>query len=113
MSINLVLPQTTDESITSLAVRAEEFDYDGLWYEELWGTSSVVQLTDIAAHTDNVTFGTTVLNVLPARISRTPAVLVMTAATLDQVSDGRFCLGVGRSTKKVVEDLHGMDRENP
>jgi alkanesulfonate monooxygenase SsuD/methylene tetrahydromethanopterin reductase-like flavin-dependent oxidoreductase (luciferase family) len=41
--------------------------------------SSIVQLTDIAANTDEVDIGTAILNVF----SRTLAVLAMTAATLD------------------------------
>jgi alkanesulfonate monooxygenase SsuD/methylene tetrahydromethanopterin reductase-like flavin-dependent oxidoreductase (luciferase family) len=106
---DLLLPQSTDESTTDLAVRAEALGYDGLWLTELWGTSGVVQLTDIAARTDDVALGTAVLNVF----SRTPAVLAMTAATLDRVSDGRFRLGVGTSTEKAVEDLHGMDWDDP
>ena len=109
MPTDLLLPQTTDLDNTTLGVRAEQFGYDGLWIGELWGTSSIVQLTDIAARTDEVDIGTAIVNVF----SRTPAVLAMTAATLDRVSDGRFRLGVGTSTKKAVEDLHGMDWNDP
>ncbi|MFC4245417.1 LLM class flavin-dependent oxidoreductase [Natribaculum luteum] len=109
MQTDLLLPMVSDTDTTELAVRAEELGYDGLWLGELWGTSSVVQLTDIAAHTDEVDIGTAIVNVF----SRTPAVLAMTAATLDRVSDGRFCLGVGTSTRKSIEDLHGMDWNDP
>ncbi|WP_458207862.1 LLM class flavin-dependent oxidoreductase [Haladaptatus sp. NG-SE-30] len=109
MPTDLLLPQVTNLDHTELSVRAEALGYDGLWLGELWGTSSVVQLTDIAAHTNTVELGTAILNVF----SRTPAVLAMTAASLDQVSDGRFRLGVGTSTKKAIEDLHGMDWDDP
>lgn len=109
MPTDLLLPQVTSLDATSLGVRAEELGYDGLWLGELWGSSSVVRLTDIAAHTDDIALGTAILNVF----SRTPAVLAMTAATLDDVSDGRFRLGVGTSTQKSIEDLHGMEWEAP
>ncbi|KZN23369.1 luciferase [Haladaptatus sp. R4] len=109
MPTDLLLPQVTTLDHTELSVRAETLGYDGLWLGELWGTSSVVQLTDIAAHTDTVVLGTAIVNVF----SRTPAVLAMTAATLDEVSDGRFRLGVGTSTKKAIEDLHGMKWDDP
>jgi alkanesulfonate monooxygenase SsuD/methylene tetrahydromethanopterin reductase-like flavin-dependent oxidoreductase (luciferase family) len=109
MPTDLLLPQSTAETTTNRAVRAETLGYDGLWLTELWGSSAVVQLTDIAANTDDVALGTAIVNVF----SRTPAVLAMTAATLDQVSDGRFRLGVGTSTQKAVEDLHGMDWDDP
>jgi alkanesulfonate monooxygenase SsuD/methylene tetrahydromethanopterin reductase-like flavin-dependent oxidoreductase (luciferase family) len=103
------LPQTTGHDPTDLAVSAADLGYDGVWLGELWGESSVVRLADIAARTDDVGLGTAILNVF----SRSPAVLAMTATTLDGVSGGRFRLGVGTSTRKAVEDLHGMDWEAP
>ena len=109
MPTDLKLLSTTELDSVTLAVRAEELGYDGLWLGELWGTSAVVQLTAIAVQTDDVALGTAIINVF----SRTPAVLAMTAATLDRVSDGRFRLGVGTSTRKVVDDLHGVDWDDP
>ena len=109
MPTDLLLPQVTSMDATELAVRAEDLDYDGVWLGELWGQSSVVRLTDIAANTEDVDVGSAILNVF----SRSPAVLAMTAATLQEVSGGRFRLGVGTSTKKAVEDLHGMAWDDP
>jgi alkanesulfonate monooxygenase SsuD/methylene tetrahydromethanopterin reductase-like flavin-dependent oxidoreductase (luciferase family) len=109
MPTDILLPQVTEMNSTELGVRAEELGYDGLWIGELWGESSIVRLTDIAANTDEVDIGTAIVNVY----SRTPAVLAMTAASLDSVSDGRFRLGVGTSTQKPIEDLHGMEWEDP
>ena len=109
MPTDLLLPQTTGHDTTDLAVRAEDLGYDGVWLGELWGESSVVRLADVAARTDDVELGTAILNVF----SRTPAVLAMTAATLQRTSGGRFRLGVGTSTRKAVEDLHGMEWAAP
>lgn len=109
MAVDLLLPQSSELDDTDLSVRAEELGYDGIWLSELWGTSAVVRLTDIANHTETVDIGTAIVNVF----SRTPAVLAMTAASLARISDGRFRLGVGTSTKKVVEDLHGMEWSDP
>jgi alkanesulfonate monooxygenase SsuD/methylene tetrahydromethanopterin reductase-like flavin-dependent oxidoreductase (luciferase family) len=108
VSHDLLLPNLAADS-ADLAVRAESLGYGGVWLGELWQTSSVVKLTEIAARTDDIGVGTAILNVY----SRTPAVLAMTAATLDDVSDGRFTLGVGTSTPKAVEDLHGMSFDRP
>jgi alkanesulfonate monooxygenase SsuD/methylene tetrahydromethanopterin reductase-like flavin-dependent oxidoreductase (luciferase family) len=108
MPTDLLLPQDASDN-AELAVRAEELEYDGLWLGELWGSSSVVELTEIATRTDDVDIGTAILNVF----SRTPAVLAMTAASLDRASDGRFKLGFGTSTEKAVEDLHGMAWDDP
>lgn len=104
----LLLPDTGGEPV-EMGIRAEEFGYDSAWMGELWGTSSVVALTELAVRTERIGLGTAIVNVF----SRTPAVLAMTAATLDRTAGGRFTLGVGTSTKKAVEDLHGMDWSDP
>src|SRR5690606_21705928 len=45
--------------------------------------------------------------------SRTPALLAMTAAGLDYVSDGRFTLGLGSSGPQVIEGFHGVPYTAP
>lgn len=108
MRLGLLVPPFGVEP-TEFALRAESLGYESLWMSELWASSAVVRTAELAVHTDEIELGTAVLNVF----SRTPAVLAMTAATLDRLSDGRFTLGVGTSTRKAVEDLHGMEFENP
>jgi alkanesulfonate monooxygenase SsuD/methylene tetrahydromethanopterin reductase-like flavin-dependent oxidoreductase (luciferase family) len=107
MRLGVLVPGVDDP--TAFAVRAEELGYESAWMGELWGESSVVRLTDVAARTETIGLGTAILNVF----SRTPAVLAMTAKTIDDRSDGRFTLGVGTSTRKAVEDLHGMAWDDP
>ncbi|MBZ6496998.1 LLM class flavin-dependent oxidoreductase [Natrinema longum] len=109
MHLGLVLPRTASHDPTDLAVDAEAKGYDSVWMGELWGTSSVIKLSEIAARTNRVEIGTAIVNVF----SRTPAVLAMTAATLDRVSDGRTSFGVGTSTPTAVENVHGMPFERP
>jgi alkanesulfonate monooxygenase SsuD/methylene tetrahydromethanopterin reductase-like flavin-dependent oxidoreductase (luciferase family) len=104
----LLLPDTGGEPV-ELGLRAEELGYEAAWMGELWGTSSVVALTELAVRTERIGLGTAIVNVF----SRTPAVLATTTATLDRTSGGRFRLGVGTSTRKAVEDLHGMDWAAP
>ena len=109
MHLGLVIPRTGEHDPTDLAIDAEAQGYDSVWMGELWGTSSVVKLSEIAARTEDVEIGTAILNVF----SRTPAVLAMTAATLDQVSDGRASFGVGTSTPTAIENVHGLPFERP
>src|SRR3712207_6866669 len=45
--------------------------------------------------------------------SRTPALLAMTAAGLDYVSDGRFTLGMGASGPQVIEGFHRLQYDAP
>ncbi|MFB6222438.1 MAG: LLM class flavin-dependent oxidoreductase [Haloarcula sp.] len=109
MHLGVVMPRVEDYSTIDLAVEAERHGYDSVWLNELWGASAVVELTDIATRTDDIEIGTAILNVF----SRSPAVLAMTATTLDRVSDGRAVLGVGTSTARSVENMHSASFEQP
>ena len=108
MTLDLLLTSEAGDP-TGAARRAEELGYGSMWLGELWGASAPVKLAEIAAQTDEIGLGTAILNVY----SRSPAVLAMTAATLDEVSDGRFTLGVGTSTRKAIEDLHSGSFDRP
>ena len=109
MDAGLMVTSFGDVDLADVAVRAEDRGYDAVWVGELWGESGVVQLAEIASRTDEIGLGSAILNVY----SRSPAVLAMTAASLQRASSGRFTLGLGTSTAKAVEDLHGMSFDRP
>ncbi|GAA0253724.1 LLM class flavin-dependent oxidoreductase [Haladaptatus pallidirubidus] len=109
MPLGLILPSVSTKSSTAIAEQAEHLGYDTLWVSELWGTDAFVQLADIATQTETIGLGTAIVNVF----SRSPAVIAMAAATVDRIAPGRFTLGVGPSTLKAVEDLHGMAYDRP
>ena len=109
MPLGALLPHLGDTDPLELATDAEKWGYDSVWLGELWGRSSVVTLTRIACHTEDIGIGTAITNVY----SRSPATLAMTAATLDDAADGQFTLGVGTSTEKAISDLHGTEFARP
>ncbi|WP_222920091.1 LLM class flavin-dependent oxidoreductase [Natrinema sp. SYSU A 869] len=109
MDVGLMVTAFGDVALADVAVRAEGKGYDTVWVGELWGASGVVQATEMACRTDEIGIGTAILNVY----SRSPAVLAMTAASLEDASDGRFTLGLGTSTATAVEGLHGMTFDRP
>ncbi len=90
-------------------VLADELGYDSFWLPEGWGYEVFTLLTEMALKTKRIKLGTAIVNVF----SRTPGVLAMTAATLDEISEGRFMLGIGTSGKKVIEGLHGRPFDKP
>ena len=45
--------------------------------------------------------------------TRTPALVAMTAATLQTISNGRYLLGLGTSGPQVIEGWHGIDFDQP
>ncbi|WP_117593232.1 LLM class flavin-dependent oxidoreductase [Haloprofundus halophilus] len=108
-SLGLLLPDVAAESPASVAERAEELGYDAVWVSELWGTDAFVQLAELAMRTETVGLGTAIVNVF----SRSPAVIAMAAASVERLAPGRVTLGVGASTPKAVEDLHGTSYDQP
>lgn len=88
---------------------AEARGFDSVWLAESWGCDIVSLLAHIGARTGRVRLGTAIVNVF----SRTPALLAMTAATMNDLYPGRFVLGLGTSTRALVEGWHGMGFERP
>jgi F420-dependent oxidoreductase-like protein len=84
--------------------RAEALGYDSVWTAEAYGNDAVTTATWVLAHTTKIKVGTAIMQ-MPAR---TPAMAGMTALTLDQLSGGRFVLGLGASGPQVVEGWHGV-----
>lgn len=88
---------------------ADDLGYDSFWLPEAWGYDVVGLLTEMALKTKRIKLGTGILNVY----SRSPGLIAMTAATLDEISGGRFILGIGSSGKRVIEGFHGRTFEKP
>jgi len=92
-----------------LAEEAERLGYSSVWASEAWGYDAVTVLSWIAARTRTIAVGSAVLQI-PAR---TPATTAMTAVTLNELSGGRFLLGLGVSGPQVVEGWHGVPYGRP
>ncbi len=88
---------------------ADELGYYAVWTAEAYGSDAIAPLAWIGAQTKNVRLGTAIMQ-MPAR---TPAMTAMTAITLDQLSGGRFLLGLGLSGPQVVEGWHGQAYGKP
>ncbi len=91
------------------AVELEKAGLDVVWVPEAYSFDAVSQLGYLAAVTERVQIGSAILPLY----SRTPALLAMTAAGLDFVSDGRFILGLGASGPQVIEGFHGVPYDRP
>jgi F420-dependent oxidoreductase-like protein len=97
------------KQVLRYAQMADEMGYDSFWIPEAWGYEAFSVLTEIAVHTKNLKVGTGIVNVF----SRSPSLMAMQAATLDEISEGRLILGLGTSGKNVVEGFHGVDYKKP
>ncbi|WP_329093062.1 LLM class F420-dependent oxidoreductase [Streptosporangium sp. NBC_01469] len=96
------------ETVAELA-DYEKAGLDIVFVAEAYSFDAVSQLGYIAARTERLQIAAGILPIY----SRTPALLAMTAAGLDYVSDGRFTLGLGASGPQVVEGFHGVPYTAP
>jgi coenzyme F420-dependent oxidoreductase len=104
-----VAAQPSVETLVDQARTAEELGYGRVWLPETWGRDAVTVLTSIAHGTEEVGIGTSIMPIY----SRSATLIGQTAATLQEVSDGRFRLGLGPSGPVVIENWHGKDFANP
>jgi F420-dependent oxidoreductase-like protein len=98
----------TDRFI-ELAQRAEALGFDIVCTSEAYGSDVFMPLAAIATHTKRIRLGTSIMQIS----ARTPACAAMTAITLDHISNGRLCLGIGVSGPQVVEGWYGQPFRKP
>ena len=87
----------------------EDAGYESVFVPEIWGRDAFTFLTQLADNTSKIKLGTGIVNIF----SRSPATLAMTAASLAEISNGRFILGLGLSGPIVIEQLHGIPYKKP
>jgi probable F420-dependent oxidoreductase len=92
-----------------LARVAEDLGYTDVWTSEINGADGFTLLAAIAVQTRSVRLGLAIAPVY----TRPPALLAMTAASLQALSQGRFCLGLGSSTEPIVERWMGQSFDRP
>jgi len=97
------------KSVLRYAKSADELGYDSFWVPEAWGYEAFSLLTEIALATQRIKIATGIVNVF----SRSPGLMAMQAATLDEISGGRLILGLGTSGAKVIEGFHGVPYKKP
>src|SRR5258706_1454645 len=92
-----------------LVKEADRLGFHSVWAAEAYGSDAVTPVAWIAGQTQKIHVGTAIMQ-MPAR---SPAMTAMTATTLDQLSGGRFLLGLGVSGPQVVEGWHGVPYGKP
>lgn len=92
-----------------LTRRAEELGFDSVWAAEAYGADVVTLLAWLAGQTETIHVGSAVMQIP----GRTPANAAMTAAGLQNLSGGRFRMGLGVSGPQVSEGWHGVPFAKP
>ena len=90
------------------ATRIEAAGIDSVWLAELFGREPFVAAATLLAHTDVLSVGTAIANIYARDATATAAA----AATLAEVSNNRFQLGLGVSNRGLIE-MRGHTWEPP
>ncbi|MCP4436505.1 MAG: LLM class F420-dependent oxidoreductase [Actinomycetia bacterium] len=89
---------------------AEDLGFDSLWTAEAYGSDATSPLAYLAAITDRIRLGTSVMQLA----GRPPAMAAMQAATIDALAGGdRFIAGIGVSGPQIVEGWYGQPWGSP
>jgi probable F420-dependent oxidoreductase len=88
---------------------AEDLGYESAWVAEGHGGDQFAILAACAAATSRIRLGTSISSVFV----RSAPTIAMAAATVDQLSNGRFVLGLGSSHRVQVEGEHGLPYARP
>lgn len=97
------------DAIAERAQLAESLEYESAWVIQVADRDATIVAAAIASATSKIGIGTGVLPTYP----RTPVVAAQAAATLDELSGGRFILGLGPSHRVTIEMWHGMELSKP
>ena len=101
--------ETRPDIIVRTAQLADELGYEVFAVPEGWGLDSTLMATEIVLRTRRITVVSAILSIW----GRTPGTLAMAAATLHRISGGRYILGLGASTKALVEGFHDLPFVHP
>ncbi len=107
--LTLPLPGLPLADHREFVLRAEAAGYTDLWSGETNGPDGFTPLTLSAAWTERARLGTGIVGVF----QRGPALLAQEAAALSDASRGRFSLGIGSSSDRIVEGWNGIPFERP
>ena len=96
-------------AIVACVKLAEQLGYQSAWVAEGHGGDQFAVLAGCAMATSEIQLGTSITSVFV----RSVPTIAMAAATVDELSGGRFILGLGSSHKVQVEPEHGVAYGKP
>jgi len=96
------------DAIPELGRLAEAHGFGCVWGGEANNKDPTVMLSAVAAVTHRMKIGSAVYHIL----GRTPATLALQAVGLDELSGGRFLLGIGVSNPTIAR-WHGLTMDHP
>lgn len=108
--IALTLPSPRGIQATiDQAVWAEQQGFDDVWFADASGLDALTTAAAVALNTQRVRIGSAIIPVY----TRTPPVLAASAYVLNQLSEGRFILGLGSSSQTMMVNFNGQEFSRP
>ncbi|MFX0125608.1 MAG: LLM class flavin-dependent oxidoreductase [Candidatus Hodarchaeota archaeon] len=105
LSYDYLQPSLCHDLVTLL----DNSNFTHLFIPERWGHDAFTQATTMSHYTSELIIGTGIVNLF----SRSPATLAQTAASIDELTEGRFILGLGLSGPIVIQNWHGINFFQP
>jgi alkanesulfonate monooxygenase SsuD/methylene tetrahydromethanopterin reductase-like flavin-dependent oxidoreductase (luciferase family) len=110
MSVSVLVPTTGPWSeVTGYAALADELGYESVNCSHISARDSFTTLAGLAGVAPKVRLGSAVAPIY----HRSPASMAQTAATVDDLSGGRFRLGLGTGHRITMGQWHGADIGKP
>jgi probable F420-dependent oxidoreductase len=106
--ISLAAIGTTVAELESEALRAEAAGVECLWAPELF-RSSITQAAFLAAKSERIGVATGIA----WAFTRSPFIIAVSALDIDEMSSGRFRLGLGAGVKRLNETWHNAEYGKP
>jgi F420-dependent oxidoreductase-like protein len=103
MHVGIAAVVSTPDDAAFVA-EAEGLGATSVWVPEAWGQDALTPLAYLAARTTTIKLGSGIVQVG----ARTPAMLAMSAMSMQSLSNDRFLLGLGTSGPQVMEGWHGV-----
>src|SRR5919204_4905194 len=98
----------TAGDLADQAGAADAAGIECVWAPDLFG-SSITQATWMAARSERIGIGTGIA----WAFTRSPFILAVSALDVDEMSGGRFRLGLGAGVKRLNETWHGVEYGRP
>lgn len=109
MRLGVLLELPTQRENVELASRAEAQGFESVWAPEFHNHSGSLALAAAALQTERIELGTAIA----WAFGRSPLLTAVTALDLDEMSGGRFRLGLGTGTRRMRTDWLGADADRP
>jgi probable F420-dependent oxidoreductase len=107
--LGLLLELPGQRGNIELASQAEAAGFGSVWAPEFHNHSGPLALAGAALETESVELGTSIA----WAFGRSPLLTAVTALDLDELSGGRFVLGLGTGTRRMRTDWLGAPGERP